>query len=596
MLAMSRGALLPLLVFLARNADGIHIKDKSLQHDVGEPRPTLIKAYYINKKSSTERKRCMESQLKLLQDNLAKINTDFTFLRWPAVEINHCNDTSSCMRLHPKCFPTGKAGKLARTDAVDEGAGIRGVVGNWCAHLNLLRGLGKVHETYQSPVDYYFILEDDLIIDVQNLVESLDKLFKTSKRTWPLIAFDTFGSQAKDDAKQVQHRIKHSEMSYAPIEDLAAGGLQLYSISHAWGYWGAHAWLVDALHLKRFVEFYSDLHTLPVDWIPKVVRPLHLGMMAYQTGSITQRNLLGEATLSESCSVESDSDILSAANLYDSGISEEDLGLDGLVLELKSDIDEVVILGMHNSGTNLLYNLFHNYIEKPNDIELCKDYYRKAYCGNIWKHTNPNRFNQLRKSRRKNFDRTLAIVLVRHPLSQLKLWQTSPHHLACGGTHLTEPCLCDNATDTNLMSAIMPEVPRPMCDTDSPETPCWNSLVDGWNSHVAGYHKLDSLFGKVMVVRYEDLVESPIDVLRQISTNLGMQSPAMSNTSSFLQAKSRQFALDALRSPNYMSDFPRDELKRFCAALDKTSLFRLGYHGCQDFHDSVFNHVFYEFE
>lgn len=618
---MLRGAFAVALVSLARCAACVHIVSTDPRHHdtqrdkegSGRHRATSIKAYYVNKKSSTERKDCMEAQLQRLQKHLARVNVHFSYVRWPAILLGNCTDTSSCMRAHPMCFPSGKAGKLGRTDAKDEGAAVRGVIGNWCAHLNLLRHLDSMHQQGKSHADYFFILEDDLIMDVSGLVESMARLLKMSKRTWPLIAFDTFGNQAKDLAKNIA--VRHAEGAQAPAEDLVAGGLQLYSISHAWGYWGAHAWLLDALHVGRLTDYYAHLHTMPLDWVPKVVRPLHLGMMAYQTGAITQRNLMARnvttSTLNQSCLAESYSDILgvttdlhaftepfsdvpgAVAKLNAFTDRRGTLGLDKLARRPRpgTEFDDVVILGMHNSGTNLLYSMFHHYVERGTQHEYCKGYARKGYCGDIWRHINPNRLRLFDGT----LDRTLAIILVRHPLSQLRFLQASPY-LTCGNSRLTEPCRCKK--DVNVTAGpIMSQVPRPLCDTDDASVPCWQSLVGGWNSHAAGYHELDRLFKRVLIVRYEDLVESPADVLRQIEDALNVTSKlTMTNKSRFLTAPSRLYAVKALRAPSYRTELSRAELKNFCGAIDKGHLFRLGYHGCQDFHDSVYNHVFYEFD
>lgn len=528
-----------LLPLLFGYGAGVALSNHGLRHKQTKAGWTKIEAYFVNRNSSHERERCMESQLEELQTLLRNNRVELTFHRWPAVELHKCHNLTTCMRMRPDCFPTKKSARITHPNTNDKGAAIRGVLGNWCAHLKLLSQL-QASPHRELGVDYFFILEDDLIIDTQSLTKSLTSLLQASRHHWPLVAFDTFSS--------VNDPTKHP-----PKEDLASGGLPLYSISHAWGYYGAHAWLLDAQHADRFAQFVSGLHTVPVDWVPKVVHPLHLGMMSYQTGSLTQRVYLKHGGLKNShkeliasCLEESDSDILGRRSL---GRSATFYYKRPLLGSLQSEIKEVILLGMHNAGTNPLYKLFHDTYEKGNNIELCKISSDGASCGGVWKHTNPKRLPGSLNGKKSHaeLEDAMAMVVVRHPFSQLKSrYEKSTH--------------------------------------------TWKSLADAWNIYMDGYLNLNKVFKKVVILRYEDLVESPESAMQEVGNKLSLKFPGISDDS-WLHSQLREKALQKLNARDYKSNFTKAQLDELCGVLDKGILFQFGYHGCQDSHVTMYDTI-----
>merc|ERR1719210_2853705 len=102
--------------------------------------------------------------------------------------------------------------------------------------------------------DYYFMFEDDAIL-LPSFTSSLVQVLNAYPDFWTLVAFDTF-NRPKDLP--------------IPINDYIMSELPLYSISGTTGtYWGAHAWLLASEYVERFIQFYKNSPTMPLDWVPK---------------------------------------------------------------------------------------------------------------------------------------------------------------------------------------------------------------------------------------------------------------------------------------------------------------------------------------
>jgi hypothetical protein len=497
---------------------------------------------------------------------------------------------------------------LEHEEASNPGKAWKGVLGNACSHLKLLEDLSA-----RAPQnDYYLILEDDVIFDIERFAFALIAYLDLDQGHWSMLAFDTFQVVPVKGNKTFDFS--------APEVDRIDGPLDLYLFSGSWGYWGAHAWLVHDARVRQLWDHLRSIPTMPLDWYPKWSSQLHTTFISYQTGSVWQRKYAPQDQVSTACAYKATSDIL------DAGIPR--IGQAGQ--HSRSSKSEVVILGMYNSGTNLFSKLLQGNIEKPLNIELCKNYSGFAYCGRVWKHTHPKRLSETISLRPDygDFNQTVAIVLVRHPFSFIHSLQNGENYdVHCGeprelprgkSVGIKQSCTYVPPTGHDLETQMGNErIERPICPSADKEDPqCWQNVADGWNSYISGYlYNINRLFKQVKIIRYEDLVQAPERTMRDLTQDVlpdpgprfhwtPYEDPGKrlggnrSDTLQKLARKPKQFywtpfegqskklggnrsdALQKLTQHNYGANFNKDELKLLCAQLDIHLMGRLGYHGC----------------
>jgi len=109
-------------------------------------------------------------------------------------------------------------------------------------------------------------------------------------------------------------------------------------------------------------------------------------------------------------------------------------------------------------------------------------------------------------------------------------------------------------------------------------------MVDVWNQYMAGYKKMKASSNHVAtLVRYEDLVQAPVQTVLKIDTSLALESNKVWQAERALQEKTkangkgRQEALRDLREESYRNSFNEEELATLCRLLDKELLQELGY-------------------
>lgn len=112
-----------------------------------------------------------------------------------------------------------------------------------------------------------------------------------------------------------------------------------------------------------------------------------------------------------------------------------------------------------------------------------------------------------------------------------------------------------------------------------------------WNSYTAGYQALAKadIPVKVIVVRYEDVVQNPATVLTKLSNEMGVKvaprdlTVIETNARSFdKKSKNREAALATLRTKSYRKAFTAAELRKMCAELDHKMLVDFDYQNeCQ---------------
>merc|ERR1712183_716388 len=97
-----------------------------------------------------------------------------------------------------------------------------------------------------------------------------------------------------------------------------------------------------------------------------------------------------------------------------------------------------------------------------------------------------------------------------------------------------------------------------------------------WNSYTGAYDALAhaDIPLKVIVVRYEDVVNNPEKVLKRIATEIGARVPTSiriigSNARTFdATSQGRSAALDRLRTGSYRAKFSTSEPREMCTSFD----------------------------
>uniref|UniRef100_A0A7S1AM43 Sulfotransferase domain-containing protein n=1 Tax=Noctiluca scintillans TaxID=2966 RepID=A0A7S1AM43_NOCSC len=495
-----------LLLFVVLPA--VCLRLTTLQSGVDTTSQLSVHVRFVNKETSSDRSQCMVVQLSRLASELAKFHIALTYRRYPAISMKGCDSVSACFLTHPECFPSGAVNSkgLGHHDVDLNSFSLPGVIGDWCSHLQLVQELA---ENPLPNIDYYLLLEDDVVF-TPDAAESLSDLLRASRRHWALVAFDTYeGLSSKPLLTGNKTHVNR-----------AVEGLPLYSLSHERSYFGSHAWLLDSLHLRRFKNFLEETPTEALDWVPLRTRPQHYGFMAYMPGVLLQAHMLhGEnPRILKQCTHLENSVIEDVA-----AIQEQEVGVaaaihrQDTVTENSSpdrNFEEVVILGMPHSGTRLLLSLFN---ENYKTAQFCKSA-NGAGCGGVWTHTHPGRIAELGDDTVGRFQKALALIVVRHPLSTIRAIQE--HKMAeidCGHAGPTARCRY-HAEE----AARFTELPSAACE-HADGVNCWPNIFRGWQSYIEGYKALETSdqFKGVLFLRYEDLVEEPTMALKLISSRLG---------------------------------------------------------------------------
>lgn len=262
---------------------------------------------------------------------------------------------------------------------------------------------------------------------------------------------------------------------------------------------------------------------------------------------------------------------------------------------------EVIILGLYNTGTNMMNDLIRKNLEKPNDVQLCKNFTAGAYCGGVWKHTHPNRLGELSAELGNlrgainlgDFKEAVAVVMVRHPFSLMRSIQAANYDMDCHPNltspgWLKRPCFYHPRPKALEAQEGMPRLFKPTC-FDLASYPCWTSIVSAWNSYTFGYlYEIQNLFHKVVFVRYEDVISDPSPALEQIAFSANVHMPR--DVEAVLEPSKKLHGFDSndngaalmkVKSEDYMSHYSDDELQDICGQLNLPLLYTLGYAGCR---------------
>lgn len=561
---------------------GIHPHFRSLS----SPSPIIkIKAYYLKSEPSQSELSCMELQLLRAQAKFRQMGMYLEYQAWPAVTFNKCTNVRECFQEHPECFPAGTWTSMVHPQLASQYETVeymKDVIGNWCSHLKIV----KQFQYEPRFWDYHLLLKEDVIL-TEDFVSSVFSLLDTVPPLWTLASFDTF-----NDALNA---------SYVFEDMLINSGLPLFSISGIKSeYRGAQAWMISGERAHSFAEWYLRLPAMKSDWVPRAPKPMHMGFLAYGPGTALQPRFASENSTNNSCQ---NSDMLATSG------EDKTLEMDMALMNTSDNTNrtprEVIIFGMYNTGTNLMTDLIRKNLEKPNGVELCRNFSAGAYCGGVWKHTHPNRIEYLstflHDSRREinlgGFREAVAVVMVRHPFSLLRSMQVADYDMDCGNLSqpgwLKAPCYY-RPTDKLLEAQLgMPRLNKPTCYDLA--APCWDNLVSAWNSYTYGYlHLIQELFHKVIFLRYEDVVTNPHPALEQIAflANVSMPREVMQvlNPSKMVNgfaSNDHEEALQKVNAVGYLSDYSDEEHRDICSQLNLPLLYTLGYHACRPVDNTI---------
>lgn len=218
-----------------------------------KPEPT-IESWYVNLDKSTDRKDCMERQLKELKQ---------TPNRFPAVKFpDECvsgDAPEHCLKQKGfgDCFENGIDYDSISTHG-SKGTSQRKmgfhVIANWCSHKRLFEQLEKKKD--QS--DYFLILEDDVILDRNWTVKVLKDFAQNyPDQSWNLLQVDPFGAKSLDDLK-----------GHFKGKPVWAPSNPVQTADACKQYWGFQAVLIRSAGLPTITEWMRTHDAVPIDWLP----------------------------------------------------------------------------------------------------------------------------------------------------------------------------------------------------------------------------------------------------------------------------------------------------------------------------------------
>lgn len=244
----------------------------------------------------------------------------------------------------------------------------------------------------------------------------------------------------------------------------------------------------------------------------------------------------------------------------------------------------VQILGMYNSGTNLLRQLLTLNLglqdcsghDSEGESFLCtsKEHLRAP---GICKHS-PPLDPRLLEFIGKSYHAVIAVV--RAPLAQIAAWRKRPYALGDTGN-----CMALNYTlaEADGMPCMLPFFREPPFNARNPayRVPEFHIAVQGvtriWNYFRSGFEELRRLSpaAQVLFVEYEALVLDPAGVVRRLGKALGLEPPRMVlpvevPSKNHGEPVSRAVARARILNRTHLREFMDEEVARVCHRLDKS--------------------------
>lgn len=237
------------------------------------------------------------------------------------------------------------------------------------------------------------------------------------------------------------------------------------------------------------------------------------------------------------------------------------------------DILRVQVLGMFDTGTELLANLLHdNFRGQLRAMEY------EAPVGSIWKHSDLSLVHSMQPWRadiaRKNG--LAAVAIVREPLSWLQSVHRFPYLLEkalAADDWITAPTRFDSGSQAGTNSSASLHFDHE-----------YGSIVHVWNTWAANYLRLQDFgYEKAVWIRYEDLVVDTQGTLNKIAKALRLRPPAevrqQEDAAKFKGATHNQ-AVDKISNQKYLYAFTAAQLQDACSQVDRELVHQYNYTDC----------------
>lgn len=256
-----------------------------------------------------------------------------------------------------------------------------------------------------------------------------------------------------------------------------------------------------------------------------------------------------------------------------------------------------VLLGPPDSGTNLLMQLIkHNWRKQFRCTQERSPYAKKHLAaksigplknkkknvtdsfGELWKHSNSGaediyallEENMENKWSRQQISDTVAIIMVRSPISQIASWKKAPYELgSCANRHyeaMAKPC---HAPLRARKSGQIANLHR------ADDLLHFKSTMDVYNQYMKQYRtmKENGRFKELLLITYEDLVYSPEEQLKRIAGAFGVEVPEVAvlmetEAKKHGQAVGREAAIEKLKNRAYLDAVEKTDLEAICRGID----------------------------
>lgn len=249
---------------------------------------------------------------------------------------------------------------------------------------------------------------------------------------------------------------------------------------------------------------------------------------------------------------------------------------------------EIQILGMFDSGTNLLQQLMLKNLASLKMSSLTfEPAPRGGRCGaaGIWKHFPPEELDRSKIDRyltsdsvMRDFANTKVVAIVRSPAAQLIGWQKAGYNIKkCTTKGMHDPP-ADWITRQCTWRCTDQELDCPF----QQGTFHVASVVEQWNAYGRGYRALTQQYPHMVILKYEDLVLEPEAAIGQVATIVDdtvnrdfemVESSAKTHGGSH----GRDEAIQDISEHLYLQHLTKEERTAICARVDGELLSHFGY-------------------
>lgn len=229
------------------------------------------------------------------------------------------------------------------------------------------------------------------------------------------------------------------------------------------------------------------------------------------------------------------------------------------------------VFGPFDSGTNLMSLTIES--------NFPKGWKTAGYLAKLWKHSNDhgnpaNIYTSATHLTGYNVSNTVAIAMVRSPLSQVMAWKKAAYDL---GPCISRPQTSYGQPCTPVLGATIWDSKRQRRMRDVFVK--FASVMDVYNSYVQLYQHLikDNRFSSVLLVTFEELVADAPSVVRRLAPLLGVNAPAepvVVKRPAKKHGRSRGHTeqLKAQQDRPWLRGFAKKTLTTLCCQLDILAL------------------------